>query len=281
MKAPRKPWGIFGCGSNISCCVTPTRRVWRACPCAPAGFCSHNKQTVSGQNRGLKRFLSAPEACYVAVVVTVFLVPGFTSFSIEFVFSFCFSTQLISSDAEDFLVSLKPSRGLNYNCTSPEPWGKPAAQSGSTWHSLFLGAKNKQVYSYRPEAFLNTVEEERCPKPKFYEVPHRWHWNREDIMPNPWDCCQSRWHSLLLHQCPSSGSPCTAGSSLPSQSLRETLSISKAHGARSGAALVSQESSPPSCRAVLSFVWKHGAFRHGGIRVLKSQSQCWHHIYRI
>lgn len=78
----------------------------------------------------------------------------------------------LSSDAEDFLVSFKPSRDLIFNCMSPEPQGKPVAQSGSTWHPSFWGAENKQVYSYRSEAFLTAVEEERCPKHKFYKVSH-------------------------------------------------------------------------------------------------------------
>lgn len=138
MEAPGKPRGILGCGSNISYCVTLAWKVWRACPCAPAGFCSHNEQTVSGQNKGLRRFLSVPEACYVAVDVTAFLVPEFASFSMEMVLPFWFSTQIISSDAGNFLVSLKPSGDSIFNCTSPEPQGKTAAQYGSTWHSSFF-----------------------------------------------------------------------------------------------------------------------------------------------
>lgn len=92
---------------------------WRAYPYASEGFYSHNEQTVSGQNRGLRRFLSVPEACRVDVDVTVFLVPGFASFNMGIVFRFCFSTQIISS--ESFLVPLKPSRDLIFDGTSPEP----------------------------------------------------------------------------------------------------------------------------------------------------------------
>lgn len=40
---------------------------------------------------------------------------------------------------------------------------------------IFFWAENKQVYSYGSEAFLTAVEEETCPKPKFYKVPCRWH----------------------------------------------------------------------------------------------------------
>lgn len=141
----REATGILGCGTNISCCVTPARRVWRARPCAPAGFRSHNEQTVSGQNRGLRRFLAVPEACYIAVDVTAVLVPGFASFSTEFVFLFCISRQflhfrIISSDTENFLVSLKPTGDLILGCTPPEPQGKPAARYGSTFLA-FSGLK--------------------------------------------------------------------------------------------------------------------------------------------
>lgn len=62
-----------------------------------------------------------PEGCLVAVDVTAFFfVPGFATFSMEIVFPFCFSIQIISSDAENFVVSLRPSRGTIFNCTSPE-----------------------------------------------------------------------------------------------------------------------------------------------------------------
>lgn len=56
----------------------------------------------------------------------------------------------------------------------------PLSHEANLQHSLeacgishFWGAENKQLYSYRPEAFLTIVEEETCPKPKFYEVPCR------------------------------------------------------------------------------------------------------------
>lgn len=34
----------------------------------------------------------------------------------------------------------------------------------------FFWTKNKQVYSYRSEAFLTIVDEEICPKPKFHKA---------------------------------------------------------------------------------------------------------------
>lgn len=46
----REATGILSCGTNISYRVTPARRVWRARPCTPAGFRSHNEKTMSGQN---------------------------------------------------------------------------------------------------------------------------------------------------------------------------------------------------------------------------------------
>lgn len=56
----------------------------------------------------------------------------------------------------------------------------PLSHEANLQHSLevcgvshFWGAENKQLYSYRPETFLTIVEEETCPKPKFYEVPCR------------------------------------------------------------------------------------------------------------
>lgn len=49
-----------------------------------------------------------PQACLVAVDFTAFFVPGFAAFSMEIVFLFCFSSQMINSDAENFLVSLSP-----------------------------------------------------------------------------------------------------------------------------------------------------------------------------
>lgn len=67
----RKTRGILGCGSNISCCLTPAQRVRRACPCASAGIATINEQ-------GLRRFLSMLEACCVAVDVIAFFELGFT-----------------------------------------------------------------------------------------------------------------------------------------------------------------------------------------------------------
>lgn len=61
-----------------------------------------------------------PEARSVAGDVIAFFMPGFVTFSMEIVFPFCFSIQMISSDAENFLVSLRPSRDTIFNCTSPE-----------------------------------------------------------------------------------------------------------------------------------------------------------------
>lgn len=59
---------------------------------------------------------------------------------------------------------------------------RPLSHEGNLQHSMevhgishFFWAENKQVYSYRSEAFLTAVEEETCPKPKFYKVPCRWH----------------------------------------------------------------------------------------------------------
>lgn len=112
-----------------------------------------------------------PEACYVAVDVTAVLVPGFAGFSTEFVLPFCISRQIISSDTENFLVSLNPSGDLILCCTPPEPQVKPAARYGSTF-LIFSGLKTNR-FIHISEAFLTTVEEETCPMPKFYKVPCR------------------------------------------------------------------------------------------------------------
>lgn len=74
----RKTRGILGCGSNISCCLTPAQRARRARPCASAGIATINEQVVSEQHQGLRRFLSMLEACCVAVDVIAFLELGFT-----------------------------------------------------------------------------------------------------------------------------------------------------------------------------------------------------------
>lgn len=52
----RKTRGILGCGSNISCCLTPAQRAQRARPCASAGIATINEQVVSEQHQGLRRF---------------------------------------------------------------------------------------------------------------------------------------------------------------------------------------------------------------------------------
>ena len=62
-----------------------------------------------------------PEACWAAVDVTAFLMPRFASVSTKIVFPFWFSPQIVSCGAEDFLVSLQPSRDLIFSCMSPEP----------------------------------------------------------------------------------------------------------------------------------------------------------------
>lgn len=88
----RKPQGILSCGSSISRCLTPAQRVWRANPCAPAGFCYCNEQTVSGQHQGLRKFWS----CCITVDVSAFLELGFTSFRVQTVFLFCLPAWIIS-----------------------------------------------------------------------------------------------------------------------------------------------------------------------------------------
>lgn len=48
----QKPRGILGSGSNISCCLTPAQRFWRACLCASTGTGTTNELAVSEQHQG-------------------------------------------------------------------------------------------------------------------------------------------------------------------------------------------------------------------------------------